>query len=281
MPSLSPDSRNARRAPVPGDILLELAGVAKAFGPRLLFRGVRLRVKAGQIVLLAGPNGAGKSTLLRIMAGLSRPDAGQVECPLAPEQVGYLGHATFLYPGLSARENLAFWLKAAGLPRNTREKAGPAARPGAGDASHACAGTRTGAPDTGADAPDKPDGENTPEEADAVDLALRRVGLARHADERAGIFSRGMAQRLNLARVLLFRPRLLLLDEPGTGLDSASQTLLRDMARDARASGSAVVWISHNLHEDARLADRILRLERRSLTEETTPAPSAAEDSPC
>ena len=139
-----------------------------------------------------------------------------------------------------------------------------------------------GAEDAGTEAPGAPDAKAAPHTADAVDEALRRVGLARHADERAGIFSRGMAQRLNLARVLLFHPRLLLLDEPGTGLDHASQTLLRDMVRDARASGAAVVWISHNQHEDARLADRVLRLKKRTLTEEPgADAPSAVEGSPC
>ena len=276
MNALSPDPHAARRTPAPGDMLLHLAGVAKAFGPRLLFKNVHLRVEAGQILLLTGANGAGKSTLLRIMAGLSRPDAGRVECPLSPEQVGYLGHATFLYPGLSAKENLTFWLKAAGLPRTVQDGISLDARPAA--ASDSPAG-RTG---KGMDAADTE--TDAPCAADAVDAALHLVGLARHADERAGIFSRGMAQRLNLARVLLFRPRLLLLDEPGTGLDLASQALLRDMVRRARASGAGVVWISHNQHEDARLADRVLRLEKRTLTEainRTPDAPSTVEDSPC
>lgn len=239
--------------------LLELAGVAKAFGPRLLFRGVNLRVKAGEVALLVGANGAGKSTLMRIMAGLSRPDAGRVDCVLDPEQVGYLGHATFIYPGLSARENLIFWLKAAGLPHALRSQGN--------NATHSV------------------------HPADWVDEVLTLVGLSRHAHDRAGVFSRGMAQRLNLARLLLFRPRLLLLDEPGTGLDTASRGLLRDVVREARASGAAVVWISHDQAEDARLSDRVLRLEHRTLTEERgegmrdqAPPPTAgtgAEDGVC
>ncbi len=257
MPAVLPDSR-AVRAPRSDEEAapLELIGVAKAFGPRLLFKGVNLRVKAGEVSLLVGPNGAGKSTLMRIMAGLSRPDAGRVNCALKPEQVGYLGHTTFIYPGLSARENLAFWLKAAGLPRTAPARNAPGT-----DVSRA---GQPGRLQTVADARNGADGGST---ADAVDEVLSLVGLGRHAHDRAGIFSRGMAQRLNLARLLLFRPRLLLLDEPGTGLDIAARTLLRNMVRDARTSGAAVVWISHDQTEDARLADRVLRLENRTLTD--------------
>lgn len=80
---------------------------------------------------------------------------------------------------------------------------------------------------------------------------LERVGLAAHAHERAGVFSRGMAQRLNLARVLMLEPDLLLLDEPGTGLDAASLALLRREVRDARQRGACVVLISHDLAGDA------------------------------
>ena len=119
MPAASLDTRVVRAPCSDGTTApLELIGVAKAFGPRLLFKGVNLRVEAGEVSLLVGPNGAGKSTLMRIMAGLSRPDAGRVNCALTPEQTGYLGHATFIYPGLSAWENLAFcpwWASAATL----------------------------------------------------------------------------------------------------------------------------------------------------------------------
>lgn len=201
---------------------LELKFVAKAFGPRLLFRGVELRVRPGTVYLLAGANGAGKSTLMRIMAGLAMPDAGTVTCWVEPQKLGYLAHATFLYPGLTALENLVFWAKSFHLA--------------------------------------------TP--AEQAGQALAAVGLARHAGERAGIFSRGMAQRLNLARLLLTSPDVLLLDEPGTGLDTTSRQLLRGVVADARARGAAVVWISHDVADDGRMADRILHLEKRTLHEE-------------
>ena len=200
--------------------LLEVKGVAKAFGPRLLFRRVDAALMPGTLSLLAGANGAGKSTLMRVMAGLTRADAGTVSLNIPEEKLGYMAHATFLYPGLSATENLMFWAKAAGLNN-------AAAR---------------------------------------VKAALETVGLSRHAEERAGIFSRGMAQRLNLARLILTDPKIILLDEPATGLDVASRRMLLDLMLEARSRGAAILWISHDVEEDARHADFVFTLKDRALT---------------
>ena len=101
---------------------------------------------------------------------------------------------------------------------------------------------------------------------------LARVGLEAHAHERAGVFSRGMAQRLNLARVLMQAPDVLLLDEPGTGLDVASLALLRREILAARQRGACVVLISHDLAGDAPLADRLLALEHRKLAYDGSPS---------
>jgi len=201
--------------------LLECKGIAKAFGPRLLFRRADMSLMPGTLSLLAGANGAGKSTLMRVAAGLARPDAGTVTRNIPEGRLGYMAHATFLYPGLDAEENLHFWARAAGL-----------------------------------------NGAET-----KVKKALETVGLARHAHERAGNFSRGMAQRLNLARLLLADPQLILLDEPSTGLDVSSRRMLMELMLDARSRGAAILWISHDLDEDARMADSIFTLEKRSLTE--------------
>ena len=200
--------------------LLEVKGVAKAFGPRLLFRRVDAALMPGTLSLLAGANGAGKSTLMRVMAGLTRADAGTVSLNIPEEKLGYMAHATFLYPGLSASENLMFWANAAGLDN-------AAAR---------------------------------------VKAALETVGLSRHAEERAGIFSRGMAQRLNLARLILTDPKLILLDEPATGLDVTSRRMLLDLMLEARSRGAAILWISHDVEEDARHADFVFTLKDRALT---------------
>jgi len=89
--------------------------LAKRFGPVVALAGVDFSVPAGRVLAVLGPNGAGKSTLLRILAGLARPSAGRVRIGAdagdrrhVRGRVGYVGHATFLYPSLTARENLVF-----------------------------------------------------------------------------------------------------------------------------------------------------------------------------
>ena len=199
--------------------LLTLSRVAKLYGPRLIFRDVCQSFAKGSLTLLVGSNGSGKSTLMRIMAGLTHPNAGEVS--LADGlSLGYVAHATFLYTGLTAIENLAFWSRAYGLAKSTQD----------------------------------------------FMSVLERVGLAAHAHERAGVFSRGMAQKLNLARVLLQQPDLLLLDEPGTGLDQAALALLRQEMLAIRGRGGCVVCISHDLQGDTPLADVVCRLDGGSLT---------------
>lgn len=206
-------------------MMLKLTGVGKLFGSRVVLRNVSLETQPGTVSLLVGANGAGKTTLLKIMAGLARPSAGTVERHCDPGELGYLGHATFIYPGLSALENLAFWSRLHGL---------------------------------GA-------------ERSRLIALLERVELGRFAEERAGTFSRGMAQRLNLARILLQSPRILLLDEPGTGLDGRSLNLLHREIAQARTDGASVVWISHDLNGDAAHADRILAIANRTLAYDGPP----------
>ncbi|MBN2139751.1 MAG: ABC transporter ATP-binding protein [Desulfovibrionaceae bacterium] len=196
--------------------VLAVHGAAKFYGRKLVFRDVSCSVRPGEILLVAGDNGAGKSTLLRIMAGLSRPSAGRVTVAAPAQRTAYLGHATFIYPGLTALANLRFWARMYGLGLDR----------------------------------------------DELVAVLDRVGLAGAAEERAGSFSRGMAQRLNLARVLMVRPRMVFLDEPGTGLDARSLAVLRADIAGLREDGAAVVWVSHQLREDAALADFVLCLAR-------------------
>lgn len=100
----------------------------------------------------------------------------------------------------------------------------------------------------------------SPAQAD-IQAVLDRVGLARVGGEPAGTFSRGMAQRLNLARVFLIKPALVFLDEPGTGLDPASQGLLRSEIENLKNGGAAVVWVSHHLSADLPFAEQVLHLK--------------------
>lgn len=206
----------SRHSDAPGsDVRLDVRGVGKFFGSRLVLKNVSCRALAGEALLVVGGNGAGKTTLLKIMAGLCRPSAGLAEPLVEPRAMAYLGHATFLYPRLSAVDNLLFWGRMYEQAPSRQE----------------------------------------------LEAVLGRVGLARVADEPAGTFSRGMAQRLNLARVFLIGPRLVFLDEPGTGLDPASQDLLRREIAGLKAGGAAIVWVSHHLQADLPLAERVLHLK--------------------
>ncbi|MFO7818553.1 MAG: ABC transporter ATP-binding protein [Thermodesulfobacteriota bacterium] len=90
---------------------------------------------------------------------------------------------------------------------------------------------------------------------------LRRVQLERSAWEKAGGFSRGMVQRLSLARVLLLNPEVVLLDEPGTGLDAESKKILFREVMQARDGGTGIIWVSHDLQADSGKADAVLALE--------------------
>lgn len=217
---------------MPEDAALVLERVGKRYGAVRVLHNVDCVLRRGTVTLVTGSNGAGKSTLLKIMAGLSRPSMGRVLFPLLQgggrnePSLGYVGHATFLYPDLTALENLAFWRTAYRLPLDDK----------------------------------------------ALMALLERVSLAGHAHDRARVFSRGMAQRLNLARVLMLASDILLLDEPATGLDAPSRDLLRREIAQARNGGTCVVLVSHDLTGDAPLVDRVLALAEGTVIYDGTAA---------
>jgi len=202
-------------------IRIEARGLEKRFGRLVALAGVDLAVEAASVLAVVGPNGAGKTTLLRILAGLARPSAGWVRVGEGrPDRramrgaVGYIGHATFLYPALTARENLVFAARLYGVPDPAR----------------------------------------------GADALLEELGLAAVAERPAGSFSRGLAQRLAIARGLVHDPEVVLLDEPFTGLDPGAADGLGARIARMRAEGRAVVLVTHDLAQAAALADRSLLL---------------------
>ncbi len=200
-----------------GPPLVSLRALEKRFGAVSALSEIDLDVAPGESVAILGPNGAGKSTLLRVIAGLAHPSAGTIERPdaSAPRAgVGYLGHATWLYPELTARENLVF---AGRLHRI----ADPGAR---------------------------------------ADALLEEEDLTAVADRRTGGFSRGMAQRLSIARARVHEPVLLLLDEPFTGLDHTAAGRLVARLRGLREAGQALILVTHELDHASALADRAVVL---------------------
>ena len=196
-------------------------GLAKRFGHALALDDLDFDLAPGESLAVLGPNGAGKSTLLRLIAGLARPSSGSVEIDgdashlrSARRRIGYIGHASLLYPALTARENLIFAARLYGI-------SDPDARAAA---------------------------------------LLEDADLGAAADAQVGGFSRGMVQRVAIARGLVHDPPLVLLDEPFTGLDrSASERLLARLGR-LRGDGRSLVLVTHDLNHAARLADASLVL---------------------
>ena len=203
---------------------ITLKQLGKNFALRILFKNVSASFAAGAIHLVIGKNGSGKSTLLRMVGGLVRPSSGEILFADDNALVGYLGHSTFVYPNLTARENLLFWQRAYNQPASEKD----------------------------------------------VLAMLAHVGLAAFADTRAGIFSRGMTQRLSLARVLLLRPSICLFDEPETGLDKTSREMLYHEMKMARDRGACVLWVSH-LAGDTNLADMVHEVRGKGLHLVTVP----------
>ncbi len=199
--------------------LLEVRELYHFYGSRLVFKEVDCTLEAGMTMLVAGANGAGKSTLLKCVAGLVRPSGGRIVHHVRDGEIAYMGHGTFLYPSMTAVQNLAFWNRMYGLGR-----------------SH-----------------------------DALLALLERVNLRPYALERTRGFSRGMAQRLALARILLLAPKIILLDEPATGLDTSSCELLFHEIDAARTNGAGILWVSHDLKRDLKRADHVLLLADKTM----------------
>ena len=203
-----------------GSGVFEARGITRIFGVVKALDGIDFRLPQGAFVALFGPNGAGKSTLLKILSGALSPTEGDLledGAPLrtrSPEwqrRIGVLSHQTFLYPQLTARENLVFF------------------------------GRMYGVPDL----------------ADRAESGLAAVGLEGRGDHPVETFSRGMRQRLALARTLLHDPAVVLLDEPFTGLDAHASAILREALAGLQDGARTVVMVTHNLSEGMRMADTV------------------------
>ena len=198
---------------------VRLTDITRHFGRRRALSRVSFAAQAGDLVGLLGPNGAGKSTLIGILASLVAPTSGEIRYgEHAPgrltaalrARVGLLAHELFLYPELSARQNLAFFAELYGL-----------------------------------------------NVAETVDQALARAGLSDRGMDDVSGFSRGMRQRLAIERALMHKPRLVLLDEPFTGLDERSIGVVSERLRQLAAGGSIVIVATHDLDLAAGLVTRL------------------------
>ena len=206
--------------------VLQIEGLSKRFGNRLVLDGLSLQVQRGEILGLLGPNGCGKSTVLNIVCQLLHADAGQVQLlgePLtglgasARARVGLCAQDCALYPDLLPAENLHFFGRLHGLPAAVRRA--------------------------------------------RVAALMESFGLGPYAATRVGLLSGGWQQRLHLAVALVHRPELLLLDEPTAAVDVAARLDLWRLIEGLRDSGTTILLTSHQLAEAERLCNRIALMQ--------------------
>lgn len=198
--------------------------VSKLYGRHRALGGVSLELRSGRVTALLGPNGSGKTTLLMLFSTLSCPSSGEIR-----------------FDKLSARSLSEI-------------------RGQIGLLSHASMTYSELSAQENLEFFARLYGEKNARDL-AIDL-LKRFDLEAYRDRLAGTFSRGMLQRLALARALIGRPKLLLLDEPFTGLDHKSTQIVIDMIKEHRSQGGMALLISHDLGIAAELADEFVVLKR-------------------
>lgn len=190
---------------------IQATDLVRSFGTRRAVNGVTLTLASGDCLALFGPNGAGKTTLLRMLGGLLRPTSGSAEIDGIPLP----GDA-----GLRARVGLVSHQTMLYDALTARENVEFSAR------MYGVANARQ-----------------------AADDVLGRLGAASFADVRVRSLSRGMQQRVSVARAIVHAPSILLADEPFTGLDAAGASALTGMLASLRDSGATIIIVTHNLEE--------------------------------
>jgi ABC-2 type transport system ATP-binding protein len=228
--------------PAPREPLLSVTGLTRRFGQRVAVADLSFEIQPGECFGLLGPNGAGKSTTFQILAGLLRPDAGELRYrgealsltdPRLRVDLGVVFQKGSLDGALTARENLRLGGHLYGLS-------------GKGLEERVCA-------------------------------LLSRIGLLARADERVSAWSGGMRRRLELARALVHSPSVLLMDEPTQGLDEAAfQAFWSHLAQLREESLLTVLLTTHRSEEAAR-CDRLGVLEGGRLIALDAPGALAAQ----
>ncbi|MDW8098836.1 MAG: heme ABC exporter ATP-binding protein CcmA [Anaerolineae bacterium] len=209
--------------------MIAIRGLVKAFGRKIVLRGIDLDIPAGQTLVLFGPNGAGKTTLIRILATLSKATAGQVfvnETDLfragheLRRYIGLVSHTPLLYDMLTGEENLRFYARMYDL-RDAEAR---------------------------------------------IAAVLEQVGLMHRRRDPVRTYSRGMVQRLAIARAILHDPPILLLDEPDTGLDQQAAEMLHHLIRKLGGEHRTILMTTHNLERGLEWADRVALLVNGRIT---------------
>ena len=217
--------------------MIEARGLTRRFGQFVAVEGVSLRVPSGSLLALLGPNGAGKTTTVRMLAGLLAPSEGDATvagCDVRRDPSGVRARVGLVTdaPGLYEQMNLPDYLDFYGGIY-------------------------------GLDAPTR-----RSRIAELIDF----FALGEHRRERLSGFSKGMKQKVALARALLHEPPVLFLDEPTSGLDPLGARAVRDLIVSLKAANRTIVLCTHDLDEAERLADEVAIVRRGRIVASDAPA---------
>jgi sn-glycerol 3-phosphate transport system ATP-binding protein/multiple sugar transport system ATP-binding protein len=216
--------------------VLALHDIQKSYASSPILRGIDLRVRDGELVVLVGPSGCGKSTLLRTIAGLELPERGRIEIagrdvterPPKDRDIGMVFQSYALYPHLTVRDNLAFGLKLRRTePRVIEER---------------------------------------------VREAARMLGLEALLERMPRQLSGGQRQRVAMGRAIARRPRIFLFDEPLSNLDAALRSEVRlEIKQLHERLGATMIYVTHDQVEAMTLADRLVVLRDGQIEQEGPP----------
>ena len=205
--------------------MIKIKKLVKTFGHRPVLRGVNLHIQEGEFVTLMGANGAGKTTLMHIVASLSKPTAGDIF--INDYRLADAASELRRFIGMVSHKTLLYDDLTA--EQNLRFY------------------TRM---------------YDVPDPAGRIATVLAQVGLSHRANDLVRTYSRGMQQRLAIARAILHNPPILLLDEPDTGLDQHAADMLGELLRAVDVSQRTILMTSHNLERGLSLGDRLVILAR-------------------
>ena len=206
--------------------MLTLSNLHRHFGAHCVLQGVGFSVAPGEVCGLIGPSGGGKSTLLKIIAGIQTADQGELRCEIDAESgIELMFQEGALFDSLTVFENVAFPLAQGRLPLYFLPR------------------------------------RRREEIRDCVSDILARVGLTQAAQKYPGEISGGMRRRASLARALVSRPRLALLDDPTAGLDPVASGVIMELIMEMHAQYSpAMIMVSHDLRRLLPVVGRVLAL---------------------
>lgn len=210
-----------RRAARLSAAAIEAVGLEKWYGPLQAVRGLSFSVASGEFLTIFGPNGAGKSTLLRMLAGAVRPTRGEIL--VSGEPIHQAEHSWRRRIGVLSHQSFLYGHLSAEENLQFYGKL-----------------------------------YGVEERAERIAAMLERVGLWERRADLVRTFSRGMHQRLALARTLLHDPQVALLDEPYTGLDPHAAAMLRGVLEQLKDGHRTVLMVTHNLSQGLELADRVV-----------------------